>query len=96
MPSYNALDYKHFVGSYKSRWGIAEIKIKNDKLLYSWINRNDSIVFTTKIHPTSKSNFTLERYQEDLLYTLQFNDNNEVIGKRSQNGNRRDFLEKIK
>lgn len=97
MPSYDTLEYKHFVGSYKSQWGIAEIKIKDDELLYSWIGSNvDWNDFTTKIHPTSKSNFTHERLGQNLLFTLKFNDDNEVIGKMSHQGNKRDYLEKIK
>ena len=95
MPTYNAIDYDHFVGSYESEWGVAEIEIIDNKLLYTWTGTYGDD-FTTEIIPTSESEFTIELAGQAYLYSLLFNENDKVIGKRSHIGVGNDSLMKIR
>ena len=95
-PKYNISDYEHYVGRYKSTWGISEIKIKDEKLLYSWIGNNGG-GFVSEIYPIDKYSFTYEAYSgASYMYTIQFNEKNEVGSIRSHDGAKRDLLVKIK
>jgi len=95
MPAYNAIDYNHFVGSYESEWGVAEIEIIDKKLLYAW-NGTYGGDFATEIIPTSESEFTIELAGHPYLYSLLYNEKGQVIGKRSHIGVSNDSLIKIK
>lgn len=94
-PSYNIADYEHYVGNYKSPWGISEIKIKDGKLLYSWKGNNGG-GFVSEIYPIDKYSFTYEAFSSaSYMYTLQFNEKDEVISLQSHDGAKRDLMPKI-
>lgn len=96
MESYDVEDYHQFVDKYKSEWGIAEIKIEDHKLNYYW-NGAAGISFVSEIFPTSVSDFTLESAREPYLFSLTYNENDEVTDKYSDRGARsRDYSIRIK
>ena len=95
-PKYNISDYEHYVGRYESTWGISEIKIKDEKLLYSWIGNNGG-GFVSEIYPIDKYSFTYEAVSNaSYMYTIQINEKNEVGSIRSHYGAKRDLMVKIK
>ncbi|OIQ41889.1 MAG: hypothetical protein BM563_00840 [Bacteroidetes bacterium MedPE-SWsnd-G1] len=95
-PSYKLADYEHYVGSYKSPWGRAEIKIKDGKLFYSW-DGNHGGHFVSEIYPINKHSFTYEAiFGASYMYTLQFNEKDEVVSLQSHYGAKRDLMPKIK
>ena len=95
-PKYNASDYEHFVGSYKGPWGISEIKIKDEKLQYRWIG-NKGAGFVSEIYPIDKYSFTYEEIANDhYMYTVQFDEKNEVVSIQSHYGAKRDLMVKMK
>ena len=85
--NYNTTNFEHFIGCYKSKWGTAEIKLEEDKFLYTW-NGDSGSSFTTNLYPASIDRFTIELAGQTYFYKLQYNEKREVVGKRSHNGTR--------
>ena len=83
----NPDDFKHFLGSYTSEWGVATISIENDRLVYEW-NAKDAEAIKFDIFPTSRTNFTIGL--NDSFYTLILDADDHVIGKLNHLGWRRE------
>jgi hypothetical protein len=73
-------EYQHYLGTYVSEDEViySEIIIKNENLVWSWKNINDTTKFgEIKIYPDTKTHFT---FSNSRFGKLIYNENNEVNG----------------
>ncbi len=89
----NAEEFKHYVGTYTSKWGTSNISIEDNKLLYEWIAKGAKPI-KFDVYPTSAKHFTIGL--NDSFYTLIFDENDQVISKRNHLGWHRSEQKKIK
>ena len=91
----NMKKYQHYLGTYVSESGIinTEILIKNENLVWSWKNVNDTTKFGEIIlYPDTKTYFTIGNRR---FGKLIYNKNNEVSGFTRSWGNERDEFKRI-
>jgi len=87
--------YQHYLGTYASENGVIhnEIIIKNENLVWSWKNINDTTKFgEIKLYPDTKTHFTISNNR---FGKLIYNENNEVSGFISSLGNVRQGYKRI-
>ena len=91
----NLKDYEHYLGTYVSENGIVngKIKIKNENLIWSWQNVNDSMKFgELKLYPESKTNFT---FPFGSFGRLVYDENKQISGFiRSEGDRRQEYIRK--
>ena len=88
-------EYQHYLGTYASENGVIynEITIKNENLVWSWKNINDTTKFgEIKLYPDTKTHFTISN---NSFGKLIYNENNEVSGFISSFGNVRQKYKRI-
>lgn len=87
----NPDDFKHYVGSYTGEFGVTNISIDNDRLVYEWRAKNSEAI-KMNIFPSSRTNFTIGL--NDSFYTLILDADDNVISKRNHLGWRREEQKK--
>lgn len=88
-------EYQHYLGTYVSEDEViySEIIIKNENLVWSWKNINDTTKFgEIKLYPDTKTHFTISN---NSFGKLIYNEDNEVSGFISSFGNVRQKYKRI-
>ena len=88
-------EYQHYLGTYASENGVIynEIIIKNENLVWSWKNINDTTKFgEIKLYPDTKTHFTISN---NSFGKLIYNEDNGVSGFISSFGNVRQKYKRI-